>query len=572
MKKFFTFLLLVAFCSLNAMAQGSAMRIHKTDGTDVVYSAKQVEYFDFTEASGLSVKPVDGEKLVIAIEDLKYMDFPASFDLSLNHKKWCLHPNQVLHLNLYNTEDEKTLPVIAQSWSSSNDAVAAVDAEGVVTAKADGDVTIKALYGGYEAELSISVTTEKAFTFTSSNVTGMSFDFSIEPKDPSLRYYYQMRLYHGDQYSVDSMDDYGSVEENLYYFTKDWYQFVADNYGGAYTWNDALQKTLTEGKISEGSRESYSMLNAGEEYMIYAMGFDPDGNICTPIETHVVQATPAQPSSNTFDVTIDKCLSSDAQFTINPSNNDQYLVCVQRANYVNYFIENDKLKTMAQDLASTYALDSRYPALNRGTTTHIASDFVYPRSDEDYYVIVFGFDEGVTTDVTLKRFRTEAGWVDPGRDIIKVIVPEDLKDYPCSIDAVDEYYDENDNPIIEPIETMTGRIGVKDGKVYLSGFAGAMSDHWIMGTYDADNQTVTFPYPQYVGEFDPYMTGAEPLFVVGGNLETNKMVDLVFDYDDVENKLILQDGTYFVLNQKSFSWAVLMMMKEYTITMTKKLF
>lgn len=544
MKKLLTLLFALVIGSLGASAQTQMMRVNKTNGTT----------------------------LLIAVDEIENVDFPEIYNLSLTTPKWQLHPDQQLHLELYIAEDGSTCAIDADKWETSDARVAAVSASGVVTGVGEGEAVITARYESGYATMLVKVTTAQAFDIQVSNVGNTSCNFSITPADPATRYYYNMRNVHGD-YSVDSMDDYGSAEENIYYFTRDWYQFMADSYGDGRTWNEAMQPHLNQGAVSGYHTEFYSMLEPGTEYALYVIGFDAQGYLSAPIEMAKFETTAPQASDNTFDVTIDKCLSTDAMFTVNPSNNDPYLVCVQSGpRYVEWFIENDKIEDMVQPMISQYAADSRYPAIHRGPATLKISDFVNPRSHEDYYVIVFGYDDGQTTPVTLKRLRTESGWTEPEGDILNVTPPASLVTVDCVFEAYDYYEDEDGQVVYEPFDPMAGEIGTVDNDVYMRGFFGRMTDKWMKGTYDPSAKTVTFPSPQYMGQFNFYGEGPEDFYACGGDLNSNQMVPLVFDYDAEAHKLRLRENIGFVANGKPFSWYVHMMMLNMVITTENPLF
>lgn len=521
----------------------------------------------------MRVNKADGTTLLIAVDEIESVDFPEIYNLSLTMPKWRLHPGQQLHLELVITEDGAPCTIDADKWETSDANVATVDAAGAVTAVGEGDATITARYEDGYATMLVKVTTAQAFDIKVTDIKNTSCCFSINPTDPTMRYYYNMRNVHGN-YSIDAMEQHGSVEENLYYFTRDWYQFMADSYADGRSWNDAMQPHLNQGPVSGYHTEFYSMLDPGTEYALYCIGFDAQGYLSAPIEMAKFETTAPRQSNMTFDITIDKCLSTDAMFTVTPSNNDEtYLVCVQSGDrYVSWFIENDKVEDMAQPMIEQYANDSRYPSINRGPKTLKASDFVNPRSKEDYYVIVFGYDDGKTTPITLKRFRTESGWTEPEGDIIKVTPPANLVTVDCVFTADDVVEEDDETVTYQPIDPMAGEIGKVGNDVYMRGFLGRMTDRWMKGTYDANAKTVTFASPQDMGTFNFYGDGPEQFYVCGGDLASGEMCSLVFDYDADAHKLRLREGQAFVANGKPFNWYVHMMLVHMVITTENPLF
>lgn len=541
MKKIFSIFIIALLSCLTISAQ-TAMRVNKTNGSSIV----------------------------INIDEIESIDFPSGSMVYLNQMNWYLHPQQTCHIKASVVED-KVLTEINANWSTSNAGIATVDATGCITGVAEGTATITAEYLGETATMTVNVIEKKVFDISVTDITNTSCKYSITPKDPSVRYYYNMRNTHGD-YSIDSMDQYGSVEENVYHFTLDWYEFMASSYGDR-TWNEAMQPHLQEGTASGSNTEFYSVLVPGTEYTIYAMGFDEDGYITTPIETYVFETTTPAKSDMTFDITINRCLSSDAQFTVTPSNNDEpYLVCVQRANYVEWFVERDRIDDMAQPMVESFAKDTRYPAIQRGPVTLLCSDFVNVRTHEDYYVIVFGYNDGVTTPVSIKHFKTESGWTEPEGDVITVTPPTGLTEYPCTFNAIDVYEGENGETVEAPIDEMGGYVIVDGNKVYFYGVLGMMTDYWTMGTYDAATKTLTMPFPQNLGTKDLYGQGPEPMYLVGGDMNTGKLCDLTFHYNPGTMEFTLDDSQYFVVNGKPFDWNIHMMLWRYKISLTQPLF
>lgn len=549
MKRILSLILITLLCSIGAFAQEQVMRVTKTDGTT----------------------------LVIGIDEIDHVDFPEIYNLSLSQPKWSLHPGQQVHLELIITEDGAPCAIEADKWETSDANVATIDATGAVTAVGEGLATITGRYESGAATMQVKVTSEQAFDLSITDIKNTSCSYSITPKNPAERYYCNMRLRHGENYSIDAMVDYGSMEENIYYFTIDWYKFVANAYGTPAQWNSIMQEQLEAGPKSGTSQDFYSSgLVPGETYALYVLGFDADGYLSTPVEYTEFTTTAPQPSDITFKVSIDKCLSTDAQFTVTPSNNDPYLVCVQRGNYVEWFIEHGQVENMAQPMIEGFAHDNRYPALQRGTATLKCSDFVNVLSNEDYYVIVFGYDDGQTSPITVKHFVTKSGWTEAEdehqNDILDVTPPASLTTVDCIITAYDYYLDENDEIVYEPFDPMTGEIGKVGNDVYMRGMFGKMTDKWMKGTYDPATHTLTFQSPQYMGQFNFWGEGAEDFYACGGNLDTDEMCPLVFDYDPTTGKFTLRENLALIVNSAPFEWSVNMMMLNVGIVTENPLF
>ena len=85
-----------------------------------------------------------------------------------------LQVGKTLTLTATVTPDNATDKAVA--WTSSNDAVATVDANGVVTAKAEGTATITATAGGKTATCTVTVKAAPRYYYNSTTTTGTKAD------------------------------------------------------------------------------------------------------------------------------------------------------------------------------------------------------------------------------------------------------------------------------------------------------------------------------------------------------------------------------------------------------------
>lgn len=354
--------------------------------------------------SSMVVTKNDGSQVVIRVSEIRDVSFPDDNRLQVEvpYESFWLKPDQWLQLDAYCYTAEGDPKPSQITWQSTNEQVATVDAEGVVIGVGDGDCQILALADGGQAELTIHVTSQKMLDIEVEKIGNRTCTYSITPSDPSLRYYSLLRIQSGE-YSVDRMDQYGSEEQNCYHFALDWWDFCGGLYG--MSWVDFMNETgLSSGKITETEGE----LKPGEQYCIFAFAMTEDGQLASPIEIEKFITTLPEPSDNTFEVSVDTITSAEVVFTVVPSNNDKYFVNVQRASYVDYFLEHDNvMEEMVPSLVNGFS-PSVYPECYcQGTVTRSTDDFLASiRRDSDYYIIVFGYDDGPTTQVTLQKFHT----------------------------------------------------------------------------------------------------------------------------------------------------------------------
>lgn len=350
----------------------------------------------------------DGTTIEVKVSEIKDVTFPddnaLNIDLTYNH--FWLYTGQWAQFEATFYKDENMYDVEELTWTSSDESVAKVNYEGLVTAVGDGECDIIVNGDGSTAVVKINVTSEKQFDMTISDIQNRQCHYTITPKKDT-RYYYNLRVQSGD-YSVDGMTQVGSEEQNMFQFTLDWWEYAASLYG--MPWQEFMNGyELSDGVISESSTAVQDALLPGSQYCLYAFGMDESGKMTTPVQVEKFTTTEPQTSDMTFECTIDKVLSNYAEFTITPSNNNEpYFVNVQRGSYVEWFIENDKLNDMVTSLADSFS-PSIYPeAYCQGKVTRSTDDFLSSvRTNTDYYVIVFGWNDGQTTPVSLYKFHTK---------------------------------------------------------------------------------------------------------------------------------------------------------------------
>lgn len=354
--------------------------------------------------SSMVITKTDGSQLSIRVADIQEVTFPSDdrINIDMGYSTFWLKPEQWMQLETVCTDaaGEEADPYI--TWMSSDETVATVDKNGTVRAVADGVCQIIAMAEDCQASMTVNVTSQTMLDIQVNHVGNLDCSYSITPADPSLRYYYLLRIQSGE-YSVDGMTQYGSEEQNAYHFARDWWAFCADLYG--MTWVDFMNEAgLTTGAVSE----SEGGLKQGEQYCIFAFALNEDGSLASPVEIKKFTTTVPETSDITFEVTIDNINSAEAIFTVVPSNNDKYFVNVQRASYVDWFIENDKVESeMVNSLTSSFSPTVYPEAYCQGTVTRSTDDFLSSiRRDTDYYIIVFGYDDGLTSGVTLQKFHT----------------------------------------------------------------------------------------------------------------------------------------------------------------------
>lgn len=370
----------------------------------LIATAALASQTDSFAQSTMLVTKTDGTEISIRVTEIHDITFPddGSLNVSFNYGTYWLHPEQWVQLEATCSTTDGEEAVTNIQWSSTDEAVVSIDKYGRATGIGEGKCQIIATADDSHGSITINVVNEPMLDISIGSLGNRDCSYTITPADESLRYYHDYRIQSGD-YSVDGLDQYGSEEQNILHFVKDWWSFCGEMYGMT-----ELDFMNEYGLSSGTAHETLSELKSGSQYCIFALAMSEDGNLASPVEVKKFTTTVPEESDITFQIIMDEVTSKSATFTIIPSNDDPYFVNVQRASYVDWFVENDQMDDMVQSLTSSISPKVYPEAYCSGTVTRSTSDFLSSvRSNTDYYVIVFGFDDGATSPVTLHKFHTQ---------------------------------------------------------------------------------------------------------------------------------------------------------------------
>lgn len=233
------------------------------------------------------------------------------------------------------------------------------------------------------------------FDIAIDDITWGDANVTITPSDPTAKYYY----YTMPMWKVNSLD--GGID-GIIDFDYAFWQMQANMYGC--TLNEVIQEMLVSGTKSFRTSDDSGMFKWGNTAVVYCYAIDSLGNVLTPLCSKSFTTTMPNTSSNEFSVKVNKILPNGVEASITPTNNDQYFIAVQRTKFTDYYV-ND-LDTMAYML-----LSSNYKNADAfATGSHdIAADDFYLYANQDYNIIVFGYDNGRSTPVTMVPFHTVRG-------------------------------------------------------------------------------------------------------------------------------------------------------------------
>ena len=223
------------------------------------------------------------------------------------------------------------------------------------------------------------------------NLAWNGADIYVIPNS-DFRYYYECRT------KAEFNEYYGSADA---FYEKVYAGWESD--AASYGYDVA---TVASWYTNEGSGVAdIGRLTWNTEYVFAIFGVGADGTRNTDVILKEFKTlTPAQ-SSNEFTITINSTTSSSVEFTVTPTNNDQYYVTVERVGIVsNYGPDKEK----SYDELIAYLLpeyDSQLtPRLFTGeqtiTNTQLNKSV---NSFYEYVVVVWGYNNGPTTTVFMSE-------------------------------------------------------------------------------------------------------------------------------------------------------------------------
>lgn len=282
----------------------------------------------------------------------------------------------------------------------------------------------------YRSDRIVTPEGEKMFNITVSNITGMSADVKIEPKDKTMTY----------DYYLDEMADYvgmhNSSDYELIQFDFDYWRSMASMYGC--TVADLLSERIVMGDYVTTSMVEMKLMEWDTEYYAYAYGLDENGTLLSHVSKEVFRTAAPKKSDVTFTIgepTFNYYFHQEEGYgavrgwrvdvPITPSDPEaKYFVTVTNSNWYDwYFGEyNDgrsdykyiqlQILNNAIDGMMMTSVDQLYTIYKQGECVYnpqVERDQNPLKENYGYVVLVFGVDEnGATTDViTTKHFTTD---------------------------------------------------------------------------------------------------------------------------------------------------------------------
>lgn len=414
---------MTAMLSLPIVAQNSEINrllMHQKDGSVKVFAIEDVDSITFDnvteKAVGLEVTAITGSSATIECtmpEGVsKYYVAVVPVDGMVTNIKTFVVENKQAEM----AESGSVTLTGLKGGTKYQAAALAFDKYGIATIVSTVELTTKAA---------------EAFTIEIDDVTWGDANVTITPTDTTMKYYY----YCMPMSKVNTLD--GGID-GIVKFDYDFWQMQADTY--YMNLNEVIQEALISGAKTFRTSEESGMAMWGSESVVYCYGIDSVGNAVTPLCYKTFTTTLPIASSNEFDITINKIHPNSVEASITATNDDTYFIAVQRKKFVDYYA--------SQPEAMAYALLSNNynnpDAFANGNHNIAAEDFSL-FTNQDYYIIVFGFNNGLSTSVKTIPFHT-------------------LRSSSSAITAFESYfYDENGNITAAKVADNTYTYEVESG-------------------------------------------------------------------------------------------------------------
>lgn len=223
------------------------------------------------------------------------------------------------------------------------------------------------------------------------NLAWSGADIYVTPNN-DFRYYYECRT------RAEFDNRYGSAEE---FYQKIYAGWESD--AASYGYDVA---TISSWYTNEGSGiADIGKLRWSTDYVFAIFGVNGNGSLITEVILEEFTTLTPTPSSNEFSIAINSFTNSSVNFTVTPTNNDQYYVTIEKVGTVSgYGPGQDK----SYDDLIDYLLPAYENQLNQrlysGEQTITNSDLGKSINGfSEYVIVVWGFDNGPTTTLFMSE-------------------------------------------------------------------------------------------------------------------------------------------------------------------------
>lgn len=279
----------------------------------------------------------------------------------------------------------------------------------------DTDYVLYAFGVSPEGELTTAVAVKEfsnkvsTITINVKDITPTDATAVINPSANNLNYYWGLT-------TKDDFTAKGGADGMVQFRINIW-KNTASYYGDGTTWQEAMSWDLKNGPVEEALSERFDPLTPETDYVLYAFGMSPEGELTTPVAVkEFTNKTPA----NTISIELKDEEPVDATVLITPSDNEMTyywglstLAKFEATGGAEKVVEN-RLNVW-KNLAASWDDGTTWQEvmswdLKSGVTDEKLSDRFDLYPGNDYIIYAFGIDaEGeLTAPVTMMEYSTVA--------------------------------------------------------------------------------------------------------------------------------------------------------------------
>lgn len=236
-----------------------------------------------------------------------------------------------------------------------------------------------------------------------SNVTSKDADFVITCDNADVPFYYQI-------VPAAKLEQFGGVS-GIYEFQKaEW-----EGFGASYDcpWTDFIPSSMRYYEIVQDSASEWTNVIGGIDYVVFALGMDPEGNLTTNVAYKEFTAVAGTPSDNTFDVSLEGVVTmesrpdrKEATLKVTPSNGDTYVVEYYGKEFVDKYGDLTPGTLGYINLVSNMLWNVNEASLLSGEQT-VKFDRLMP--DKEFTAVVIGMDSNLVPTTGVKTFSFSTG-------------------------------------------------------------------------------------------------------------------------------------------------------------------
>lgn len=258
------------------------------------------------------------------------------------------------------------------------------------------------------------------------------------------------------------------------------------------------------------------------EYVVYCFGMDDEGVQTAYMVVEEFRTTAPVPTSNTFTITIDAMTKSSVEFTVEPTTDDPYYVTIESVDVLApYGPDQEKsYEDMVRYLTPEYDMTIEQRTFTGKQTLSNTDINKSVNGFKTYKVVVWGFENGPTTDVYMSEEFTPADPIvdfEPSisidkcnhREVIFSVVPNANNIvYYSSLHTSDEVGEDGGQTLAEVLVNMEGfNANLSSGIVQKEYVVEPESEYYVV-VFGYDSNTATFTSEVFLSEL--IVTPAEP--------------------------------------------------------------